>query len=297
MSPKPREDAGTILMQKGFAMTRPDEIETYLKQIADALERLAPSSGQTDDPKAHPAYIWTAGRLKASQRCHAPLLDDFQGVDTQRAQLLDNCLRLARGHASHDVLLWGARGMGKSSLVRAVHAHVRRAGHDLALVQVYRDDILDLPALFDQLAQAPRAYMIFIDDLSFEPQDRSVGLVRSLLEGGVDSRPNNMRLFVTSNRRHMVSRSLVENEAAQAVNARDVLDDRLALADRFGLSLGFHACDQKTYLAIVAAYAQRFGLSYNEEDALQWAVGRSARSGRTAWQYVQDIAGRAGRAL
>ena len=278
-------------------MTRPDEIETYLKRIADALDRLAPSSGLQDDPLAHPAYIWAEGHLKASQRCAAPLLADFQGVDAQRDQLLDNCLRLGRGHGSHDVLLWGARGMGKSSLVRSVHAEVRRAGHDVALVQVYREDILQLPRLFDQLADQPRRYMLFVDDLSFEAQDRSLALLRSLLEGGVEARPDNMRLFVTSNRRHMVSRSLAENEAAQAVNARDVLDDRLALADRFGLSLGFHACDQNTYLAIIAAYAKRFALSYDVEDALSWSVGRGARSGRTAWQYIQEVAGRAGRAL
>jgi len=192
----------------------------------------------------------------------------------------------------------GARGaLGKSSLVRAVHAEVRRGGYDLALVQLYRDDILCLPTLFDQLANQPRRFMLFVDDLSFETQDQSVSLLRSLLEGGVEARPANMRLFVTSNRRHMVSRILAENEAAQAVNARDVLDDRLALADRFGLSLGFHACDQQTYLAIISAYAKRFDLDYCVEDALSWSVGRGARSGRTAWQYIQDIAGRTGRNL
>ena len=297
MCPKAREDARTILMQKGFAMTRPQEFETYLKRIADALDRLAPSGGHADAPDAHPAYIWTAGHLKASQRIEAPLLSDFRGVDAQRDLLLTNCLRLARGYASHDVLLWGARGMGKSSLVRAVHAEVRREGHDLALVQVYRDDILNLPTLFDQLAPLARPFMLFVDDLSFEAQDRSVSLLRSLLEGGVEARPHNVRLFVTSNRRHMVSRTLAENEAAQSVNARDVLDDRLALADRFGLSLGFHACDQQTYLAIIAAYTERLGLSYDVDEALSWSVGRGARSGRTAWQYVQDIAGRAGRSL
>jgi predicted AAA+ superfamily ATPase len=217
----------------------------------------------------------------------------------QKATLLKNCRRLAAGLPAHDVLLWGARGMGKSSLVKAVHATLR--GSELALVQVARDDIATLPDLFAQLRDRAGAFVVFIDDLSFEADEHQYKALRSVLEGGVEERPDNVRVIVTSNRRHLVARDMSENDAAAgrggamgAINPRDVIDDRLALADRFGLSLGFHNCDQPTFLAIVSGYAETYGLAVDPAEALAWAMTRGSRSGRVAWQFIQDVAGRDG---
>ena len=198
------------------------------------------------------------------------------------------------GLPAHDVLLWGARGMGKSSLVKSVAAAIRAEGGDLALVQVGRDDIATLPALFETLATSARRVLIFADDLSFEADETQYKALRSVLDGGIAARPDTVRLVVTSNRRHLIPRS---HDDSDAVNPRDVLDDRLALADRFGLSLGFHNCDQATYLAIVAGYAARHGLDATPAAALAWAVQRGHRSGRVAWQFIEETAGAAGRRL
>lgn len=267
-----------------------------MRRIADALDRIAPSP-----PAPTPAdldgdtLVWTHHRLRGVSPPRAQPLACFLGIDPQKAALLENCRRLAASLPAHDVLLWGARGMGKSSLVKAVHAELRASGAKLALVQVARDDIATLPDLFAQLAVRPGAFVVFIDDLSFEADERQYKALRSVLEGGVEERPDNVRVIVTSNRRHLVARDMAENDAAAgAINPRDVIDDRLALADRFGLSLGFHNCDQPTYLAIVAGYADTYALKIDPSEALAWAMTRGSRSGRVAWQFIQDIAGRAG---
>ena len=265
-----------------------------MARIADALDRLAPQPAPAADLSASDAFVWTAGGLRAVIAGRAQPLDRFVGVDAQRNALLENSRRHAAGLPAHDVLLWGSRGMGKSSLVKAVGAALRAMGHDLALIQVARDDIATLPALFDTLAVNPRRALIFADDLSFEADETQYKALRSVLDGGIAARPDNARLVVTSNRRHLVPRSHAENDA---INPRDVLDDRLALADRFGLSLGFHACDQETYLAIVEGYAAAHGLHADPAAALAWAVQRGHRSGRVAWQFIEDIAGAAGRQL
>lgn len=268
-----------------------------LQRIAGALERLSPPPGAAIDLGAAPAYVWDTGGLRAVRALGAQPLRLFVGVDAQRDTLLENSRRLARGLPAHDVLLWGSRGMGKSGLVKSVVAHLQSTGEAIALVEVERDDIPSIAALLRQLAGVRRSFILFCDDLSFDADERHYRRLRSVLEGGVDARPANCRFYVTSNRRHLVPRERIENEAAHAVNARDVIDDKLALADRFGLSLGFHACDQATYVAMVGAYAAAHGLAFDAADAVTWATGRGARSGRVAWQYVQELAGRLGKAL
>lgn len=260
-----------------------------LARIAAALERLAPPPPESADPLAHAAYVWDGGVLVAA-RAHAPLpLDLLTGMDAQKAALAQNLRGLAAGHAAHDVLLWGARGTGKSALAAAA---AQAAG--VALVEVGASGLDGLPRLFRLLADVPRAFAVFVDDLGFNSAAEARAL-RSLLEGGAEARPGNVRLLVTSNRRHLVPRDLSEQDSA--INPRDVVDDALALSDRFGLSLGFHVVDQDTYLAIVARYAAAFDLAYDPADAVGWATRRGSRSGRVAWQYVVELAGRAGRAL
>ncbi len=277
-------------------MTDPNrDITDTLRRIAEALERLTPATFEAADPSAGDAFIWSGTALQTVETPLAQPLDLLLGIEAQKAAVVANTDRHARGLPAHDILLWGARGMGKSALVKAAHAAC--AGSGLALVEVTRDDVRTLPALFRQLRRLDRRFLLFIDDLSFEADEREPKALRSVLEGGIEARPDNCRLYVTSNRRHLVPRDLAENEASTAINPRDVIDDRLALADRFGLSLGFHACDQPTYLAIIRGYAERFGLPFDEHDALAWAIARGSRSGRVAWQYTQEVAGRVGKRL
>lgn len=268
-----------------------------LARIADALERLAPARPPATDWLAHPAYVWTGSAARAVPRLDAPALDLLRGIDTQKERVVTNVARLAAGHAAHDMLLWGSRGMGKSALLRAA---TRAAAVDhpdrIALVQVGQEALSGVTALFAMLGAIDRNFLVFIDDLGFEDSDGAgPRLLRSWLEGGVEARPCNVRLAVTSNRRAIVARSLGEQD--DPINPRDAVDDKLALADRFGLSVGFHACDQDAYLAIIAGYAQDFALDWEPGDALEWSRRRGARSGRVAWQYVNELAGRAGKAI
>ncbi len=290
--------AGTTRVWRGVidlpAIAR---IADALARMADALDRLAPPAPSAADPAHGDTFVFDAGTLRAVAPPPAPPLTCFVGVDAARDALLANVRRHAAGAAAHDVLLWGARGMGKSSLVRSVHAAVVAEGGDIALIQVARDDLADLPALFRALRATDRRFLVYADDVSFEADERQYKALRSVLDGGIEARPDAVRLIVTSNRRHLVAREHADTEAASAVNARDVLDDRLALADRFGLSLGFHNCDQPAYLAMVTGYAAAQGLAFTEADALAWAAGRGHRSGRVAWQFVTELAGRAGRAI
>ncbi len=270
-----------------------------LARIADALDRLAPPRPVPADPAVGDAFVFDGALLRMVSPPPAQPLARFAGVDAQRDALLANTRRHAAGAAAHDVLLWGARGMGKSSLVRAVHAAViaDASAPALALIQVARDDLTGLPALFRTLGETARRFIVYADDVSFEADERQYKALRSILDGGIEARPDNVRLAVTSNRRHLVAREHADTEAASAINARDVLDDRLALADRFGLSLGFHNCDQVTFLAIVTGYAAAHGLVFTDAEALAWAVGRGHRSGRVAWQFITELAGRENRAI
>ena len=262
-----------------------------LDRIAAALERLAPPTPAPADLLAHPAYAWSDGGLRPIA-AGAVALDRLVGLDRQRDLLLANLHRLAQGHAAHDVLLWGARGSGKSALAKAAVAAVQAAHPQLTMVVA--GELASLPALFAALAAMPRPAAVFVDDVGVDaPADARA--LRSLLEGGAEPRPANVRLLVTSNRRHLSPRDMASQ--ADAVNGRDVADDQLALADRFGLSLGFHALDQEGYLAIVAGHAEAYGLHADPAEALEWAARRGSRSGRVAWQFIIEIAGRAGRTL
>lgn len=269
-------------------MTRRHAIAEQLTRIADALERLAPLPSPEADAREGSAFIWSEGRL-ACARLRAQPLDLLLGIDAQKVAFVDNVERLATARPAHDMLLWGARGMGKSALIKAAVADAAQRGRSIALVEIARDELATLPHLFIRLeAAAPNAFVVFADDLSFEADERQWKALRSVLEGGLNARPDNVRLAATSNRRHLVAREMAENEP---ISPRDVADDRLALADRFGLSLGFHPCDQDTYLAIVQAYTAANSLPFDPADALRWALGRGGRSGRVAWQYVQEVAG------
>ncbi len=266
-----------------------------LLRIAAALERLSPPPTSADPTAGH-WFVWSARGLEAVPPPRRNPLSLYAGVDAQREQLHENARRHGAGLPAHDVLLWGARGMGKSSLVRAVHAQLVTDGTDVALVQVGQPDLDGLPALFTQLAGVARRFTVFLDDLSLDGDDGQVHALRSLLDGGVMARPDHLRLAVTSNRRNLVPRSMSENDH-DAINPRDTADDKLALADRFGLRLGFHACDQPTYLAICENYARALGLPFDAQAALTWAAGRGARSGRVAWQFTVETAGAAGVAI
>jgi len=271
--------------------------DDLLARIAGALERLAPPPAATADLAAHAAYYWD-GRAAHAVDCFAPA--DYallSGIDAQKETLLENTRRHAAGHPAHDVLLWGARGTGKSASVGAVVGKLRGEGGDIALMQCSADQIGGLPDLFRLLRATARAFILFIDDLGFDEgaAGNEARALRSLLDGGASARPDNVRLYVTSNRRHIVPRHLSEQD--DPINRRDVVDDKLALADRFGLSLGFHAMDQDAYLAVVEGYAGHYGLPFDAKEAVGWATQRGSRSGRVAWQYVTELAGRAGRPI
>lgn len=266
-----------------------------LRRIADALERLSPPHAEPADLAVHPAYRWD-GRALAAIVSFAPLPESLiVGVDRQKEAVTENSRRHVKGYAAHDVLLWGARGMGKSALVKSVTGGLQAQGLPLALVETTADQLASLPHLFALLGASKRRFILFIDDMAFEGDDTGPRRLRSMLEGGSEARPANVRLYVTSNRRNIVERRQDEEDAA--VNARDVADDRLALADRFGLKLGFQYPDQAAFLEMVAAYAAHFGLQWKDADALAFAHQRGGRSGRVAWHYAVELAGRAGRCL
>ena len=268
-----------------------------LARIAAALERLAPPAAQAIDWTMAPAYVWDGTGARGVDEVVAPPLALLRGIDQQKAVVTANIARLAAGHAAHDMLLWGSRGMGKSALLRAsvCAAQAERPG-TLALVQIGQDALAGFVPLFAALGRIDRRFLVYVDDLGFEEGDgNGPRLLRSLLEGGIEARPGNVRLAVTSNRRAIVPRHASEQD--DPLNPRDAVDDRLALADRFGLSIGFHNCSQDDYLAIIAGYADHIGLHWDQSEALEWSRRRGARSGRVAWQFVTELAGRSGRSL
>lgn len=266
-----------------------------LQRIADALERLSPVPPVSVDISSGPAFHWSGRTIEAIARFAPIALDMLTGIGDQKARLLENSKRLADGFAAHDVLLWGSRGMGKSALAKSVVRELQGCDADIAMVEASADMLNNLPDLFAILGQTDRAFILFIDDIGFEEDSAAPRLLRSMLEGGAAARPDNVRLYVTSNRRHIVPRQMSEQD--DPVNPRDVLDDKLALSDRFGLRLGFHAASQDDYLAMIDRYAQVHGLAYDREDALLWSRQRGSRSGRVAWQYIVELAGRAGKTL
>jgi predicted AAA+ superfamily ATPase len=277
---------------------------TLLTRIAEALERLAPPPATPADLTAADAFIWHPSRLGGGTLEPVPRvarvnLDLLQGIDRPRDLLLENTQRFAAGLPANNAMLWGARGMGKSSLVKAVHAAVNTARPGaLVLVEIARDDLTTLPALLTTLRAQPRSCLVFCDDLSFERQDHDYKALKSVLDGGIAGRPANVLFYATSNRRHLMPRDMIENEQGGAINPGEAVEEKVSLSDRFGLWLGFHHCDQATYLHMVRGYAQAWSLPIEnaalEAAAAEWAVTRGARSGRVAWQFIQDLAGRLG---
>lgn len=268
-----------------------------LARIADALEKIAPPSASDADWAAHPGYSWHHGRVREVTRLDALSLDRLKGIDRQKQVLAENIRRHAQGFAAHDMLLWGARGMGKSALLRAsVAAAAAEFPGSIALIQIDSASLAELPDLFTTISKIPRQFVVYLDDLAFDhADDAMLRDLRSALEGGLAPRPANIRLTVTSNHRAILARG--DHDQAGPLNQRDWMDDSLALADRFGLRLGFHPCDQDDYLAIVAAHADAYGLSFDRADAIEWAAQRGQRSGRCAWQFVVELAGRSGKAI
>src|SRR5918995_290526 len=286
-------------------LSREPDDAALLRRIADALERLAPPPLRQLDAEAADAFVWHAGarRLSPVPRVNRVPLDLLRGIDRVRDTLLDNTTRFARGLPANNALLWGARGMGKSSLVKAVHAEVGRTLPETALklIEIHREDIETLPELMNLVRPAPPRFILFCDDLSFDADDTSYKSLKAVLEGGIEGRPDNVVFYATSNRRHLLPRDMMENERSTAINPGEAVEEKVSLSDRFGLWLGFHKCSQDEYLAMVFAYADHFGLEGEREriraEALEWATTRGSRSGRTAWQYIQDLAGQLGTRL
>jgi predicted AAA+ superfamily ATPase len=270
-----------------------------LRRLADAVDRLAGPPPAVNDWNAADCFVWSPARqyLQPVARPNRVALALIRGVDHVRDILHENTVRFADGYPANNVLLWGARGMGKSSLVKAVHEDVRHAsGVSLKLVEVHREDIASLPTLLDQLKDTPHRVIVFCDDLSFDHDDTAYKSLKAALDGGVEGRPDNVLFYATSNRRHLLPRHMMENEQSTAINPSEAVEEKVSLSDRFGLWLGFHKCSQEDYLTMIDGYAGHFKLTLDREkmhaEALEWATTRGARSGRVAWQYIQDLAGR-----
>ena len=279
-----------------------DALSARLDRLIALVERAVPAAAEAPDLEAADAFVWhpRPPRLEPVARVNRIEIGLLKGVDRMRDQLVDNTERFADGLPANNVLLWGARGMGKSSLVKAAHAAVNagRAAAPLKLIEIHREDIESLPGLMSLLRASDHRFLVFCDDLSFDGGDASYKSLKAVLEGGIEGRPQNVLFYATSNRRHLLPRDMMENERATAINPGEAIEEKVSLSDRFGLWLGFHKCSQDEYLSMVTAYADHFGLAVPAEqlraEALEWATTRGARSGRVAWQYIQDLAGRRG---
>lgn len=276
-----------------------------LDQLISLVSRAVPPAPASPDFNAADAFVWhpTGDPLQPVGHVNRVEMTLLHGIDRARDTLLDNTERFARGLPANNALLWGARGMGKSSLVKAAHATVnaRLAADGLAsvkLIEIHREDIEGLPALMGLIRPSPLRFIVFCDDLSFDEGDTSYKSLKAVLEGGIEGRPANVVFYATSNRRHLLPRDMMENERSTAINPGEAVEEKVSLSDRFGLWLGFHKCSQDEYLAMVRGYVAHFGLTFAddqlERESLEWSTTRGARSGRVAWQYVQDLAGRLG---
>ncbi len=273
----------------------------FLTRIAAALERLAPPPPNALDLTAADAFVWhpSPAHLAPVRKISRVDIGLLRGVDRQKDILVENTLRFARGLPANNAMLWGARGMGKSSLVKATHAVANRDNPGcLALIEIHREDIRTLPDLLNLLRAEKRRCLILCDDLSFEKEDADYKALKSVLDGGIEGRPDNVLFYATSNRRHLMPRDMIENERSTAINPNESIEEKVSLSDRFGLWLGFHNCDQPTFLAMIDGYAADLGLPISPEalhaEAVEWSVTRGARSGRVAWQFIQEMAGRLG---
>ncbi len=275
--------------------------DALLRRIAEALERLAPKPPAVPDLAEADAFVWhpERGALAPVLRVARVNIGLLQGIEQQKAILLENTRRFAAGLPANNAMLWGARGMGKSSLVKAAHAEVNRESSGaLALVEIHREDIRTLPELLNLLRGGLRRCVILCDDLSFEREDADYKALKSVLDGGIEGRPENVLFYATSNRRHLMPRDMIENERSTAINPGEAIEEKVSLSDRFGLWLGFHNSGQDVFFAMVEGYAQAYNLPIGTEElhaaAVEWSVTRGGRSGRVAWQFIQDLAGRLG---
>ena len=277
------------------------ELAPLLGRVAAALERLAPA-GPADAPlDSAEGFVWHAdgARLEAVHRINRLDISLLKGIDRVRDILLDNTRRFARGLPANNALLWGARGMGKSSLIKAVHGVVAAdSPGGLKLIEIHREEIASLPVLLGRLRGSDSRCLLFCDDLSFDSEDTTYKSLKATLEGGISGRPGNVLFYATSNRRHLMPRDMIDNERSTAIHPGEAVEESVSLSDRFGLWLGFHPCDQATFFAMVEGYADHFGLAIDRDtlhaEAIEWSMTRGARSGRVAWQFVQDLAGRLG---
>ena len=273
-------------------------------RIAAALDRMAPPAANKPDFAAADAFVWHADGKRLEPVTHVNRVEMrlLKGIERARDTLLENTERFAKELPANNALLWGARGMGKSSLVKAVHAEINAQKKGaLKLIEIHREEIESLPVLMASLRAAKQRFLVFCDDLSFEAEDTSYKSLKAVLEGGIEGRPDNVILSATSTRRHLMAREMMENERATAINPGEAVEEKVSLSDRFGLWLGFHRCSQDEYLAMVEGYVAYFKIPVAAEalrrEALEWATTRGARSGRVAWQFVQELAGRLGVAL
>lgn len=273
--------------------------DAALTRIAEALERISPPTPEPPDLAAADAFVWHTGpdRLEPVARVNRVEMGLLVGIDRARDTLLDNTLQFARGLPANNVLLWGARGMGKSSLVKAAHAEALTAG-PLRLVEIQREDLPSIGRLLNLLRGRDARVLLFCDDLSFDHDDSHYKSLKAVLDGGIEGRPENVVFYATSNRRHLMPRDMIENERSSAINPSEAVEEKVSLSDRFGLWLGFHPCGQDEYLAMIRRYCDAFGIEIDDEtlrtEAIEWTRTRGARSGRVAWQYVTDLAGRKG---
>jgi hypothetical protein len=276
-----------------------------IRRIAEALERLAPPVPPLPDFGRHEAFVWNAGRqsLDPVAKVNRVEIGLLRGIDLTRDILLENTERFARGLPANNALLWGARGMGKSSLVKAAHHEVNAShGSRLRLIEIHREDIESLPVLMNIIRSQPDyRFIVFCDDLSFDAEDTSYKSLKAALDGGIEGRPSNMIFYATSNRRHLLPRDMIENERSTAINPSEAVQEKVSLSDRFGLWLGFHNCSQDEFFDMIEGYARHFKLRVSPEElragAVEWYATRGSRSGRVAWQYIQDLAGRLGQAI
>jgi predicted AAA+ superfamily ATPase len=278
---------------------------SLLSRIAEALERMAPPKPSEPDLDGNAAFVWHASppALEPVPKVNRVEIGLLKGIDLTRDILIENTERFAKGLPANNALLWGARGMGKSSLVKAAHHQInQQAGGILKLVEIHREDIESLPLLMNIIRKAPQfRFIVFCDDLSFDADDTSYKSLKAALDGGIEGRPSNMVFYATSNRRHLLPRDMIENERSTAINPSEAVQEKVSLSDRFGLWLGFHNCSQDEFLDMIEGYARHFGLKLSSEElragAIAWQATRGSRSGRVAWQYIQDVAGRLGQRL
>lgn len=280
------------------------DIYKVLDRIANALDRIAPPPAPDNDLSAADAFVWHADRswLEPVPKVNRVEMDLLCGIDSQVQQLSDNTRRFAGGLPANNALLWGSRGTGKSSLVKALHAEINAdEPGSLLLIEIHREEIPSLPTLLSLLRPSGRRCLVFCDDLSFDTEDTSYKSLKAVLDGGIEGRPDNVLFYATSNRRHLIARDMIENERSTAINPGEAVEEKVSLSDRFGLWLGFHNVDQQTYFQMIEGYAKRYGLDAPDVDlrqeANEWAVTRGSRSGRVAWQYIQNLAGRLGKTL